>query len=187
MFEESFVEKLVHILKKVAVVAVVILYVFFIKDKFSSIFNINGAASAFKDNKPVTTPVVSNNDSVNIEDKDQKEDKENPIVVETPGNEDNNDNGNSENDNSNENSNDAPKPEEKPTKTVENYRVVIAPGSSLVSIANLLMDREIIEDVNEFIKVTEQMKADTKLRSGTFTIPSDATYQQIIKILSGQI
>lgn len=58
-------------------------------------------------------------------------------------------------------------------------------GSTGFAIAKLLRDQGFISDINAFISKVEEMGLGAKLRSGTFTLKTDMSEEQIIKILAG--
>jgi cell division protein YceG involved in septum cleavage len=57
-------------------------------------------------------------------------------------------------------------------------------GWSSEQIASSLKSKGYIESKDAFLKVASKTNADTKLRSGKFTIPAGSTNEEIIKILT---
>ena len=66
----------------------------------------------------------------------------------------------------------------------EIHTVIIPSGSTAADIASVLYSKGLINGTGEFLNRSVEMKLDTKLKSGTFNIPSDAELDQIIKIIS---
>ena len=67
------------------------------------------------------------------------------------------------------------------TKEIE-----IKSGSSGYSIGKLLATEGMVADTNTFIKRVEELGLGAKLRSGTFTLSSDMSLDEIIYKISGQ-
>ena len=67
------------------------------------------------------------------------------------------------------------------TKEIE-----IKSGSSGYSIGKLLATEGLVADTNTFIKRVEELGLGAKLRSGTFTLSSDMSLDEIIYKISGQ-
>jgi len=57
-------------------------------------------------------------------------------------------------------------------------------GSSAGKIADLLIQAGFVEDKAAFIAKLKELKADTKLKAGTFTITTGSTMEEIITILT---
>jgi hypothetical protein len=64
--------------------------------------------------------------------------------------------------------------------------IVIEPGSSGYSIGKLLADEGMVPDTQTFIKRVEELGLGAKLRSGTFTLSSDMSLDEVIYKISGQ-
>lgn len=62
--------------------------------------------------------------------------------------------------------------------------VVIPPGSLPSKIASILEEHNLITDRLEFIRKTQEMKLDTKLKSGTFQIKTNSSLEEIIKTIA---
>lgn len=64
--------------------------------------------------------------------------------------------------------------------------IKIPDGSIGSSIAKILLENNLIKSSSEFLNRATERKLDSKLRSGTFKIPSSATLDEVINILTGQ-
>lgn len=73
-------------------------------------------------------------------------------------------------------------PAEQPTE----IKIHIAPGSTGADIAQLLVNAGLMESATDFYNAVIAAEADTKLQAGDFTIPTDATPEQVVKIITGQ-
>ncbi|NLK44135.1 MAG: endolytic transglycosylase MltG [Tissierellia bacterium] len=62
--------------------------------------------------------------------------------------------------------------------------VVIPAGSLPSKIASILEDHNLISSRAEFVQKTQEMKLDTKLKSGTFKIRTNSSLEEIIKIIA---
>ena len=62
--------------------------------------------------------------------------------------------------------------------------VVIPPGSLPSKIASILEEHKLISSRAEFVQKTQEMKLDTKLKSGTFKIMSNSSLEEIIRIIT---
>ena len=62
--------------------------------------------------------------------------------------------------------------------------ITIAAGSSASSIASSLKTQGLISDSQAFLNKIVEMKKETKLKAGSFTIPAGASMEQIINILT---
>ncbi len=69
---------------------------------------------------------------------------------------------------------------------VEIIRVVVPDGTPGIGIANILKEKGLISDTAEFVKVAEELNLGTKLKSGAFDIPSNATIEEIVKTIAKQ-
>lgn len=63
---------------------------------------------------------------------------------------------------------------------------VVPSGMLASSIIQKLLDEGLIQNKSEFTKRLSERKLDSKLRSGTFKLSTDMTYDQIINKLTGQ-
>ncbi|MEA3422499.1 MAG: hypothetical protein U9Q80_01620 [Bacillota bacterium] len=59
-------------------------------------------------------------------------------------------------------------------------------GLTGYNIAKLLLEKDLISDVNEFIIKVEELGLGNKLRSGTFSVPSDIPMVDLIYIIAGK-
>lgn len=64
------------------------------------------------------------------------------------------------------------------------YSVYIAAGSTGEQIADILIGVGLMETRQEFYSAVSAASADTKLKAGTFIIPSTSTPQQVVSILT---
>lgn len=63
-------------------------------------------------------------------------------------------------------------------------KVVIPPGSLPSKIASILEEHNLISSRAEFIQKTQELKLDTKLKSGTFEIKSNSSLEEIIRAIA---
>ncbi|MBN2261241.1 MAG: hypothetical protein JW702_11885 [Clostridiales bacterium] len=59
-------------------------------------------------------------------------------------------------------------------------------GLTGYNIANLLLEKGLISNVNSFIERVEALGLGSKLRSGTFSVPSDIPLDELIFIITGK-
>lgn len=76
-----------------------------------------------------------------------------------------------------------PQPEPEPAKKI---KVEIPSGSLSPAIASILKEKDLITSSSEFLNRASERKLDVKLRAGTFYIPSNASLDEVIDILTGQ-
>jgi len=74
--------------------------------------------------------------------------------------------------------------DQKPDKNTENIKIVIPAGTLPGKIALILYENGVIDSNKNFINKVVALKADTKLKSGTFTIIKGSSYEEIINILT---
>ncbi|NLY71864.1 MAG: endolytic transglycosylase MltG [Clostridiales bacterium] len=74
------------------------------------------------------------------------------------------------------------KPSDEPQVT--EVTVKIEYGATGNQIAQILIDKGLISSFSEFYTAVEAANADTKLQAGTFKIPSNATPEEIISIIT---
>lgn len=67
---------------------------------------------------------------------------------------------------------------------IEIKSVVIPIGTPAVGIANILLEKSLIDSVPAFIELSENMNLSSKLKSGTFEISNDSSLEEIIKIIA---
>ena len=70
------------------------------------------------------------------------------------------------------------------TDEVVNYSVYIAPGSTGEQIADIMISAGLFSSRQEFLSVVNAVGAESKLKAGTFIIPSNSTPAQIISIIT---
>lgn len=75
-------------------------------------------------------------------------------------------------------------PKEETPQIAGDVKFEVPKGSSASKIADLLRQAGLIDDQKEFLSKLAEMKADTKLKAGTFTIPAGSDYEAVIKILT---
>lgn len=66
---------------------------------------------------------------------------------------------------------------------IEDIEIVVAPGSSGHSIAKQLESKGLIDQVSDFNIKVEEMGLGGKLQQGTFTLSSDDTLENMIRVL----
>ncbi len=67
---------------------------------------------------------------------------------------------------------------------VVNYSIYIEPGSSAAAIADLVLSVKLVQSRDEFLQAVNNSGLSGKLKSGTFIIPSDASLEKVIQILT---
>lgn len=65
-------------------------------------------------------------------------------------------------------------------------KINIPSGTPGVRIAKILKENHLIDDTNQFISRVEELKLGSKLRSGTFSMSSDTSLDDIIYVITGQ-
>lgn len=70
--------------------------------------------------------------------------------------------------------------------TVKEVSFIVPSGTVAYKIIQQLEDQGLIDDKSAFTTRLSERKLDSKLRSGTFQLSSDMTYDQIINKLTGQ-
>ncbi|HZK33187.1 MAG TPA: hypothetical protein VFC60_01685 [Tissierellaceae bacterium] len=63
-------------------------------------------------------------------------------------------------------------------------KISIPPGSLPSNIGSILEDKGLILSKNDFVLKSQELKLDTKLKSGDFDISTDSTIEDIIYIIS---
>jgi len=71
-----------------------------------------------------------------------------------------------------------------PTPATTDTKVEIPSGSSTDKIAQIVYDKGLISSTKDFVNRAVELKVDTKLKAGTFTIPAGSDLDAILKILS---
>jgi len=67
---------------------------------------------------------------------------------------------------------------------IEIKSIIIPSGTPAVGIANILLEKSLIDSVAAFIELSENMNLSSKLKSGTFEISNDSSLKEIIKIIA---
>ncbi len=68
--------------------------------------------------------------------------------------------------------------------TNKEIKVIIPAGSLPGKIASILVENGLIDNSKNFIAKAVELKLDTKLKSGTFTIPVGSSYEEILSIIT---
>lgn len=68
--------------------------------------------------------------------------------------------------------------------SVKTVDVTIPPGSLPSKIGSILETNGLIRNKNDFVKTAQELKLDTKLKSGSFKIPNNASIEEILKIIT---
>lgn len=68
--------------------------------------------------------------------------------------------------------------------TGKNIDVVIPTGALPGEIAVLLKENGLVDDDKDFISKVVELNLDTKLKSGTYSIPEGSSYEEILNILT---
>ena len=71
--------------------------------------------------------------------------------------------------------------------TGNSLSVVIPAGTRAKDIGNILQSAGLVDSATDFVNKLVEMKYDTKMRSGTFSIPKGTELTDIIKILAGEM
>lgn len=75
-------------------------------------------------------------------------------------------------------------PEEEPEEdSSSDVKIEIPSGTASMGVADILVENGLIDDASEFLARAGEQEAETKLRAGTFTIPSGSSIDEIIQIL----
>lgn len=69
-------------------------------------------------------------------------------------------------------------------ENIVNVKVVIPQGSPCPNIANILLEKGLIKDKDEFLAKAKEMNLDTKLKSGEYEIKSNSTIEEILSVMS---
>jgi len=68
----------------------------------------------------------------------------------------------------------------------ETKKIIIPSGTYGTGIAKILKENELIDDINDFIQVAENLNLSRRLKSGSFEIPINTTVENMVKIIAGQ-
>lgn len=67
---------------------------------------------------------------------------------------------------------------------VTNLSVYIAPGASASDIANIFLTAKLVKDKQEILTAISTAGAESKLKAGTFIVPSNSTPAEIVAIIT---
>ncbi len=62
--------------------------------------------------------------------------------------------------------------------------ISIPPGSLPSKIGSILETNGLVTTKNDFVKIAQQLKLDTKLKSGNYKIPANSSIEEILKIIT---
>ncbi|ABW19549.1 MltG/YceG/YrrL family protein [Alkaliphilus oremlandii] len=123
----------------------------------------------------------------------EKPEKDSTVTDDPQGSEEeNSSNENKEDENAidSENTENAPKEntvaEEKPPVVAEVKTITVPNGTPGTGVANILKENGLIQNTNDFIQAAERLNLAVRLKSGTFEISTDATVEDMVKIIAGQ-
>ena len=77
--------------------------------------------------------------------------------------------------------------EQKNETAGETKKIIIPSGTFCTGIAKILKNNELIDNENSFVQAAENLGLSSRLKSGSFEIPVDATVEEIVKIIAGQL
>lgn len=132
----------------------------------------------------------TNNDKAPVTDvvKNEKDntDEENDNVVDNTdeGTNDNDDNKIDENIDDNNSDNDSNTNTDVKPDTEEMITVKIPSGSLPPTIANILLEKGLIDNKMDFLIKSQELKLDTKLKSGEFNIKKGTSLEEVIRMLA---
>lgn len=112
---------------------------------------------------------IHNNEEEPIENEDENEDVDENV---------------DENNNEDEVETPIGEPVETPATSGEIKKVTIPAGSLPGKIGSILAENGLIENSKDFIAKAVELKLDTKLKSGTFSIPVGSSYEEILNIIT---
>ncbi|WFA09397.1 hypothetical protein [Tissierella sp. Yu-01] len=75
-------------------------------------------------------------------------------------------------------------PIEQPVNNGEPIKITIPAGSLPGKIGSILADNGLIDSSKDFIAKAVELKLDTKLKSGNYSIPTGSSYEEILNILT---
>ncbi len=76
--------------------------------------------------------------------------------------------------------------EEVSEEVPETIRVSIPKGSPSTSIANILVEKELVETTKEFEDMVQKLDLEKSLRSGHYDIEENSSLESIVKIIANQ-
>ncbi len=115
------------------------------------------------------------------EDNDANENKDNEDKIDNTDDNENKDNTGSEVD---QNTNNDDKDKDSQSSTEEIVVVKIPSGSFPPAIANILLEKGLIDNKMDFLIKSQELKLDTKLKSGEFKIKKGTSLEDLIKLLA---
>lgn len=121
------------------------------------------------------------NSSTGLKDEDNQseiEDNINKIETEEPQN-----NESQNNRNANSDTNEIGQENKMPQET---KKITIPNGTFGTGVAKILKENGLINDINDFIRAAENLNLSSRLKSGSFEIPTNATVEDMAKIIAGQ-
>ncbi len=131
-----------------------------------------------KDDDSTNENIVDNNDS-------DTKDEEEVFDENDVDNNDNNENAQTDNVESENNTEDTPtNTDTQDTQQDEVITVKIPSGSLPPTIANILLEKGLIDNKMDFLKKSQELKLDTKLKSGEFKIKRNSSLEDIIRTLA---
>lgn len=68
--------------------------------------------------------------------------------------------------------------------TVTTINITIPPGSLPSKIGSILESNGLATNKNDFVKKAQELKLDTKLKSGNYKIPSNSSVEEILNIIT---
>lgn len=71
-----------------------------------------------------------------------------------------------------------------PADENKSIQVHIPSGSISTTVGKILADHGLVGSTEEFVSKSQELKLDTKLQSGDFTIASNSTIEEILKIIT---
>lgn len=140
-------------------------------------------------NNAIDDNLDSNSENENLQDTENvKDTSEEDIKNEEETNKDSEDTENEntkDEDNEIEESDDTEK--ENNTSTTPEIKTISIPnGTPGSGIAKILKENGLIDNTNDFIKTAESLNLSNRLKSGSFDISTDASLEDIIRIISGK-
>ncbi|HZJ76701.1 MAG TPA: hypothetical protein VFC70_03225 [Oscillospiraceae bacterium] len=139
----------------------------------------NNIVNKKQDNDGTDSKNDDNRDDNRSETKDSmKKDSINRTETEKP---ENNESQSNENTDSNTNETDQKNKTQRDTK-----KITIPNGTFGTGVAKILKESGLINDINDFVRAAENLNLSSRLKSGSFEIPTDATVEDMAKIIAGQ-
>lgn len=76
--------------------------------------------------------------------------------------------------------------EQTATTAGETKKILVPSGTFSTGIAKILKENGLIEDTRDFDRTAENLNLANRLKAGSFDIPTDASIEEIVKIIAGQ-